>query len=135
MPSLPGKEEPAADVSAVQAEVPTLAPAGAYQLGADSVVAIEISEYAGYAGLIAANGGLEPTPGSLFTKYCGFRVRLTISEEESWSALNERQARRLRHHHRCPRRVWPPVQGEGAGPDRFLARRRRTDRREATFAG
>ncbi len=88
MPTLPGKEAPAAEVSAAQAEVPTLAPAGVYQLGPDSSVAIEISEYAGYAGLIAANGGLEPSPGSLFTKYCGCKVRLTISEAESWSALN-----------------------------------------------
>jgi NitT/TauT family transport system substrate-binding protein len=89
LPSLPGtKDEPTAEVSAVQTEVPTLAPAAAYQLKADSVVAIEISEYAGYAGLIAANGGLNPSPGSLLTKYCGCKVRLTISEEESWSALN-----------------------------------------------
>jgi NitT/TauT family transport system substrate-binding protein len=88
LPTLPGRDESAATVSEVQTEVPTLAPAGAFEVKADSIVPIEISEYAGYAGLIAANGGLEPGPGSLFTKYCGCRVRLTISEEESWSALN-----------------------------------------------
>ncbi len=88
LPTLPGREEKAATVSEVQTEVPTLATAAAFELKADSIVPIEISEYAGYAGLIAANGGLEPGPGSLFTKYCGCRVRLTISEEESWSALN-----------------------------------------------
>jgi len=89
LPTLPGtREEPAAEVSTVQVEVPTLAPAAPYELKADSIVAIEISEYAGYAGLIAANGGLQPSPGSLLTKYCGCKVRLTISEEESWSALN-----------------------------------------------
>jgi NitT/TauT family transport system substrate-binding protein len=89
LPSLPGKEEALpAEVSEVQTQVPTLAPAQAFQLKADSVVPIEISEYAGYAGLIAANGGLEPGSGSLFTKYCGCRVRLSVSEEESWSALN-----------------------------------------------
>ncbi len=89
LPTLPGaREEPGAEVSTVQVEVPTLAPAAAYQLPADSTVAIEISEYAGYAGLIAANGGLQPSPGSLLSKYCGCKVRLTISEEESWSALN-----------------------------------------------
>ncbi len=89
LPTLPGtREEPAAEVSTVQVEVPTLAPAAPYELKADSLVAIEISEYAGYAGLIAANGGLQPSPGSLLTKYCGCKVRLTISEEESWSALN-----------------------------------------------
>ncbi len=81
-------EPQSAEVSEVQAEVPTLSPAGAFELKADSVVPIEISEYAGYAGLIAANGGLEPSAGSLFTKYCGCKVRLSISEEESWSALN-----------------------------------------------
>jgi NitT/TauT family transport system substrate-binding protein len=88
LPTLPGREEQTATVSEVQTEVPTLATAAAFELKADSIVPIEISEYAGYAGLIAANGGLEPGPGSLFTKYCGCRVRLTISEEESWSALN-----------------------------------------------
>ncbi len=89
LPTLPGtKDEPAAEVNAVQMEVPTLAPAAAYQLPADSTVAIEISEYAGYAGLIAANGGLQPSAGSLLSKSCGCKVRLTISEEESWSALN-----------------------------------------------
>ena len=55
----------------------------------DNIVPIEISEYAGYAGLIAANGGLDPTEGSLFFKNHGFKVKLTVSEEESWSALNE----------------------------------------------
>src|SRR5262245_42560212 len=83
-------DEPAAaaEVSEVATEVPVLAPAAAFELKADSVVPIEISQYAGYAGLIAANGGLDPSAGSLFTKYCGCKVKLTISEEESWSALN-----------------------------------------------
>jgi len=82
-----GADAPA-EVSELKLEVPTLDPPGTYQLPADSTVLIEISEYAGYAGLVAANGGLEPTPGSLFTKYCGCKVRLAVSEEESWSALN-----------------------------------------------
>ncbi len=54
----------------------------------DGVIDIEISEYAGYAGLIVANGGLEPSEDSLFFKKGKFKVRLKISEEESWSALN-----------------------------------------------
>lgn len=86
-----GKTEekaPTAEVSEVATEVPTLAPAAAFELKADSIVPIEISEYAGYAGLIAANGGLDASPGSLLTKYCGCKVKLTVSEEESWSALN-----------------------------------------------
>ncbi len=78
----------AAEVTEAQSVVPTLAAAGTYELKTDSLVVIEISEYAGYAGLIAANGGLEPNPASLLTRYCGCKVRLSISEEESWSALN-----------------------------------------------
>jgi NitT/TauT family transport system substrate-binding protein len=81
-------ESPVAEVSEAATAVPTLAPAAPFELKPDSIVPIEISEYAGYAGLIAANGGLEPSPSSLFTRYCGCKVRLSISEEESWSALN-----------------------------------------------
>jgi NitT/TauT family transport system substrate-binding protein len=72
----------------VQVEVPRLSPPAAFQLR-DNIVPIEISEYAGYAGLIAANGGLEPTESSYFFKNHGFKVRLTISEDEDWSELNE----------------------------------------------
>jgi NitT/TauT family transport system substrate-binding protein len=87
------QQQPAAEggepeVSEVQMAVPTLSPAAPFQYK-DNIVPIEISEYAGYAGLIAANGGLEPNEGSLFFKNHGFKVKLTISEEESWSALNE----------------------------------------------
>lgn len=89
LPAMPGTtEEPAAEVSTLAQEVPTLDAPGTYALPADSTVVIELSEYAGYAGLIAANGGLQPSAGSLFTKYCGCKVKLTVSEEESWSALN-----------------------------------------------
>ena len=76
------------DVAEVQVEVPRLSPAGAVQIS-DNIVPIEISEYAGYAGLIAANGGLEPSENSVFFKNHGFKVRLTVSEGENWSALNE----------------------------------------------
>lgn len=90
LPTLPGTNgsSEAGEVTEAATSVPTLAPPAAYQLPADSTVRIEISEYAGYAGLIAANGGLAPSTGSLFTKYCGCKVQLSISEEESWSALN-----------------------------------------------
>ncbi len=57
-----------------------------YKADGDTLV-IELSEYAGYAGLIVANGGLEPNPDSFFTKSYGFQVRLTLSEEDSWAAL------------------------------------------------
>jgi NitT/TauT family transport system substrate-binding protein len=76
------------EVSDVQVEVPKLSPPGTFTLK-DNIVPIEISEYAGYAGLIAANGGLDPNEGSLFFKNHGFKVKLTVSEDENWSELNE----------------------------------------------
>src|SRR5215210_7566710 len=54
-------------VSEVKVEVPKLSPPAAFQLK-DNIVPIEISEYAGYAGLIVANGGLEPSESSWFFK-------------------------------------------------------------------
>ena len=70
-----------------QFEIPKLAPPAAYQ-PKDNILDVELSEYAGYAGLIVANGGLEPSGNSIFAKKYGFRVRIKLSEEESWSALN-----------------------------------------------
>lgn len=81
-----GGAEP--EISDVKVEVPRLSPPAAFNYK-DNIVPIEISEYAGYAGLIAANGGLEPSENSLFFKNHGFKVKLTISEDESWSELNE----------------------------------------------
>ena len=49
---------------------------------------IDISEYAGYGGLIVANGGLEPNPESFFAKEYGFKVKISMSESETWSPLN-----------------------------------------------
>lgn len=67
--------------------LPTLDAAAAYA-PQNGVIDVDISEYAGYAGLIVANGGLDPNPESFFAKNYGFQVRLTLSEEESWSRLN-----------------------------------------------
>ena len=75
-------------VSEVKVEVPRLSPAAPFNYK-DNIVPIEISEYAGYAGLIAANGGMEPNENSVFFKTHGFKVKLTVSEDESWSELNE----------------------------------------------
>jgi NitT/TauT family transport system substrate-binding protein len=75
-------------VTPVKVEVPKLSPPAQIQIK-DNIVPIEISEYAGYAGLIAANGGLEPSESSVFFKNHGFKVKLTVSEGENWSALNE----------------------------------------------
>lgn len=74
-------------VTPAQNAVPTLAPAAAY-VPKDNTVEIELSEYAGYSGLIAANGGLDASENSYFFKKHGFKVKLSLSEEESWSALN-----------------------------------------------
>ena len=110
-----------------KAEVPRLAPAAPFTLK-DNIVPIEISEYAGYAGLIAANGGLEPTENSVFFKNDGFKVKLTLSEDESWGDLNHGQDRRLGDDRRRAGRLRPPVPRGGAGADRLLARRRRPRR-------
>ncbi len=72
----------------VQVSVPTLAPPAPVAIK-DNIIPIEISEYAGYAGLIAANGGLDPTENSVFFKNHGFKVKLTISEDEAWGDLNQ----------------------------------------------
>ena len=57
--------------------------------GKDGAITIELSEYAGYAGFIVANGGMDPNPDSIFTKKYGLKVKLTLSEEDSWGKLNE----------------------------------------------
>ncbi len=66
---------------------PTLEAAATYT-PKDGVLQIDISEYAGYGGLIVANGGLEPNPDSFFAKEYGFRVKISMSEDETWSPLN-----------------------------------------------
>jgi NitT/TauT family transport system substrate-binding protein len=66
---------------------PTLDRAATYAPKGD-IVDVDISEYAGYAGLVVANGGLAPNPESFFAKNYGFQVRLTLSEEEGWNKLN-----------------------------------------------
>jgi NitT/TauT family transport system substrate-binding protein len=66
---------------------PPLEAAAAYA-PRDGVLQIDISEYAGYGGLIVANGGLEPNPDSIFAKEYGFKVKISMSESETWSPLN-----------------------------------------------
>jgi NitT/TauT family transport system substrate-binding protein len=85
-PGTANPSEPIEVAETLQA-VPALAPASPYR-PQDGVVDIELSEYAGYAGLIAANRGLEPNEDSVFFKKHGFKVRIRLSEEESWSSLN-----------------------------------------------
>ncbi|MBL0275604.1 MAG: OmpA family protein [Anaeromyxobacter sp.] len=66
---------------------PPLAAAASY-LVRDGVVEVDLSEYAGYGGLIVANGGLAPNPDSFFARTYGFQVKLTVGEGETWSQLN-----------------------------------------------
>lgn len=54
-----------------------------------NTILLNLSEYAGYAGLIAANGGLEPDDNSWFAKNAGFRLKITLSEEDSWADLQD----------------------------------------------
>lgn len=89
-PAPAGPRPPAGKVPAPVepvAGLPPLAPAAPY-LPKDEVVEVDISEYAGYGGLIVANGGLEPNPDSFFARTYGFKVRLTVGEGETWSQLN-----------------------------------------------
>ena len=80
---------PDADAELVETRhaVPKLKVPAAY-VPAGGVVDLELSNYAGYAGLIADNGGLAPNPDSRFTRKHGFQLRIALSEEESWNALN-----------------------------------------------
>ncbi|MCX6954926.1 MAG: phosphate ABC transporter substrate-binding/OmpA family protein [Verrucomicrobia bacterium] len=77
----------AADFIAPLNACPVLPPGGTY-IAKDNIVDLELSEYAGYSGIIVANGGLEPTENSFFFRKHGFKVRIKLSEEESWPALN-----------------------------------------------
>ena len=66
---------------------PTLEAANTF-VPKDNVLRIDISEYAGYGGLIVANGGLEPNADSFFAKEYGFKVAISMSEGETWGPLN-----------------------------------------------
>ena len=83
----PGAAEPIADLIEPLSAPPRLEAAATY-VPKNNVIDVDISEYAGYAGLIVANGGLEPNPESIFTKQFGVTVKLTLSEGENWSQLN-----------------------------------------------
>jgi NitT/TauT family transport system substrate-binding protein len=66
---------------------PTLEAANTF-VPKDNILRIDISEYAGYGGLIVANGGLDPNPDSIFAKEYGFQVQISMSESETWGPLN-----------------------------------------------
>lgn len=87
-----GSRSEASEAASVDPIEPLTAPpvldrAAPYQMK-DGILDVDLSEYAGYAGLIVANGGLQPNPDSFFAREYGFQLRITLSEEESWSKLN-----------------------------------------------
>jgi NitT/TauT family transport system substrate-binding protein len=86
-PVQPSKLDAGDLLAEMKPTVPGLAAAVAY-VPKDNVIDIELSEYAGYSGLIVANGGLAPNANSVFAKKHNFQVRIKLSEEESWNALN-----------------------------------------------
>ncbi len=69
-------------------KAPSLPAPRPYTPQGDTVV-INLSEYAGYAGIIAANGGLEPNDNSWFTQNGGFKLKITLSEEDTWADLQD----------------------------------------------
>ena len=88
-PASPAGEE-------LAAEFDFIAPGKAPQLPSprpyapqDNTVVVNLSEYAGYAGLIVANGGLEPNDNSWFARNGGFKLKITLSEEDSWADLQD----------------------------------------------
>jgi NitT/TauT family transport system substrate-binding protein len=83
------QEKPGLDIETVETRraIPRLKAPAAYE-PKDNQIVVELSTYPGYAGLIVANGGLDPSENSTFFRKHGFKVRLTLSEEESWSSLN-----------------------------------------------
>ncbi|MCS6971243.1 MAG: phosphate ABC transporter substrate-binding/OmpA family protein [Planctomycetota bacterium] len=78
---------PAGELVAPRASFPDIGQAGAYQ--PSGAIEVDISEYAGYAGLIVANGGLESAADSFVSKQYGLRLRLRLSESENWRAVHE----------------------------------------------
>lgn len=72
----------------VPGPAPKLGAAQPFRMNGDTVV-LNLSEYAGYAGIILANNGLEPNEQSWFTRNGGFKLKITLSEEDSWDDLQQ----------------------------------------------
>ncbi|MES2709146.1 MAG: phosphate ABC transporter substrate-binding/OmpA family protein [Verrucomicrobiota bacterium] len=82
-----GPAETLPALSATLTAVPPLGPAGTAAFK-DNIVELELSEYGGYAGLLLANGGIQPSENSIFFRDHGFKVRITLAEQDDWSGLN-----------------------------------------------
>jgi NitT/TauT family transport system substrate-binding protein len=76
----------AEEVVETKTTVPVLPPPAPYE-PRDKTLDIELSEYAGYAGLVVANGGLAPNEASPLFKKHGVKLKLALSESEDWGRL------------------------------------------------
>ena len=117
----------AAEVAEVKVEVPKLSPPAPFQFK-DNIVPIEISEYAGYAGLIAANGGLEPTENSRLLQEPRLQGQADGQRGRELVGAERGQDRGVGDDRRRARRLRPAAARRRAGADRLLARRRRRRR-------
>ncbi len=76
-----------AELGEMLTAVPKLPPSATYE-PKDNVIEIQLSKYAGYAGLIAANGGLDASDDSIFAKKHGFKVKITLSADSGAASVN-----------------------------------------------
>ncbi|AKT37178.1 OmpA family protein [Chondromyces crocatus] len=82
----PEESEASEGIVEAKGEVPRLPPAGAYVPQGDTLD-VELSQYAGYSGLIVANGGLSPAEGSVLHKKHGLKLNIKLAEDEDWGKL------------------------------------------------
>jgi NitT/TauT family transport system substrate-binding protein len=101
---------------------PQLGPAGTYVVK-DNIVDIELSQYAGYAGFIVANGGQREARIPYSSKNTDLKC-ISRSPKRKAGPRQTPAAWRLRHHGRRAGSVRPHAPGDGAGADRIFARRR-----------
>lgn len=85
----PGGDEATAGFEFKAAEKAKQLPAPRAYVPKDNTILVNLSTYAGYAGLIAANGGLEPNDNSWFAKNGGFKLKITLTDEDSWPDLQD----------------------------------------------
>lgn len=86
-PPPPSGKLDAKEVVPTKFEVPRFPPPVTYK-PKGSVLDVELSEYAGYAGLIVANGGLDGSDDSVIFKKHGIKLKIKLVEEDDWSEFN-----------------------------------------------
>ena len=114
-----GGGETPAGLAETQTEVPRLDPPAPYQPQGDTID-IELSEYAGYAGLIAANGGLEPNPELRLRQEARLQGAHQAERGGELVRAQRRQDGRQRDDGRRAGGVRAAVPGRRAGADRLL---------------